>query len=40
MEFVLFDIGTTFALLLGFAWNDLARSKPTPCLISSPEERS
>jgi len=27
MEFVLFEIGTTFALLLGVVWSDLARSK-------------
>jgi hypothetical protein len=32
MEFILFDIGATFALLVGIAWTDLAHSKSTPDL--------
>jgi len=43
VEFVLFDIGATSALLFSYltivVWSDLASSESAPSLISSLEER-
>ena len=42
MEFVLFDIGATFVLLLSYlavvVWSNLASSESAPRLVSIPEE--